>query len=108
MGWLKVAEQLINPYGEDDDDFELNWCLDRNLLVSYTIVDEMYNKHPKLVPDIFIDKRPILPYTKSSLGTKLNVHPHLGSTVNLAGKLKSHSIGRTDYLIKSFILFQHS
>ncbi|UYV73545.1 hypothetical protein LAZ67_10004061 [Cordylochernes scorpioides] len=31
IGWLKVAEQILNPYGEDDDDFELNWCLDRNL-----------------------------------------------------------------------------
>ena len=84
MGWLKVAEQLINPYGEDDDDFELNWCIDRNLLVSFTIVDEMYNKHPKLTPDAFWDKRePMLPYTKSSINTKLTVHPHLGSTIDL-------------------------
>eukprot|EP00095_Tigriopus_kingsejongensis_P008473 maker-scaffold18_size714446-snap-gene-3.22 protein:Tk08473 transcript:maker-scaffold18_size714446-snap-gene-3.22-mRNA-1 annotation:"bestrophin-3 isoform x2" len=26
-----VAEQLINPFGDDDEDFELNWLLDRHM-----------------------------------------------------------------------------
>lgn len=32
MGWLKVAESLINPFGEDDDDFEV-----RKFLFFYNI-----------------------------------------------------------------------
>lgn len=82
MGWLKVAEQLINPFGEDDDDFELNWCLDRNLQISFQIVDDMHQRHPRLVRDIYWDEaEPQLPYTKSSVN--LRTQPHLGSAMTL-------------------------
>ncbi|KAB7499617.1 hypothetical protein Anas_03435 [Armadillidium nasatum] len=29
VGWLKVAETLVNPFGDDDDDFEILWVIER-------------------------------------------------------------------------------
>ncbi|CAO1430123.1 unnamed protein product [Diamesa tonsa] len=53
MGWLKVAETLMNPFGEDDDDFEVNDMIVRNLQLSYQIVDKIRNQAPELTEDIF-------------------------------------------------------
>jgi len=27
IGWLKIAEKLLHPFGDEDDDFELNYIL---------------------------------------------------------------------------------
>lgn len=32
---LQVAETLLNPFGEDDDDFDINGLIDSNLQVLY-------------------------------------------------------------------------
>ena len=34
LGWMKVAETLLNPFGDDDEDFQINYLIDRNLQVS--------------------------------------------------------------------------
>ena len=31
MGWAKVAEGLMNPFGENDDDLDCNWYIERNI-----------------------------------------------------------------------------
>ena len=53
FGWLKVAETLINPFGEDDDDFELNRLIDRHCQVGYMIVE--HEETPELLQDKYWD-----------------------------------------------------
>ncbi|KAF7629187.1 Bestrophin-like protein [Meloidogyne graminicola] len=47
MGWVKVAEALLNPLGEDDDDFECNFIIDRNIAMSMTITNICYDQKPE-------------------------------------------------------------
>ncbi|KAF7469273.1 Hypothetical predicted protein [Marmota monax] len=80
--YTQVAEQLINPFGEDDDDFETNWCIDRNLQVSLLAVDEMHMSLPKMKKDIYWDDsaaRP--PYTLAA--ADYCIPSFLGSTIQM-------------------------
>lgn len=40
FGWLKVAEIMINPFGDDDDDFDANHIVDVNYERSKSIVQD--------------------------------------------------------------------
>ncbi|KAM8972506.1 bestrophin-2a [Pelodytes ibericus] len=83
-GWLKVAEQLINPFGEDDDDFETNFLIDRNFQVSMLAVDEMYLDIPLLEKDRYWDdSEPCPPYTAATLFQK-HQPSFQGSTFDMA------------------------
>uniref|UniRef100_A0A915D4W3 Bestrophin homolog n=1 Tax=Ditylenchus dipsaci TaxID=166011 RepID=A0A915D4W3_9BILA len=87
-GWLKVAEALLNPLGEDDDDFEGNFILDRNLTIALYMADECYNQIPEQKPDGF-DPRKGLLYSEASF--LMPNHPLIGSAIRMKGLMSEHS-----------------
>ncbi|XP_045114602.1 bestrophin-1-like isoform X2 [Portunus trituberculatus] len=55
IGWLKVAESLINPFGDDDHDFEFVSLVTRHLEMTYLLADIEEREIPALVKDTFWD-----------------------------------------------------
>jgi len=77
MGLLKVAEQLINPFGDDDEDFELNWLIDRNMKAALLGVDILMNPEriPPLTKDYYWDRQNCpIPYTEASIHCKIKTY----------------------------------
>ena len=69
FGWLRVAETLYNPLGEDDEDFELNELIVRHIKVAMTIVDDG-DEPPPLERDVFWnEKEPELCASPSHVNT---------------------------------------
>ena len=52
FGWLNVASTLYNPFGCDDEDFELIDLINRHIMVATKIVDEE-NNFPEVRADDF-------------------------------------------------------
>jgi len=78
---MKVAEQLMNPLGMDDDDFQLNAILDRNFGMGMAIVDQWCQKRTELPTEkdpYWSVKWPNLPYTNATVCRK--VATFMGST----------------------------
>lgn len=55
FGWLKVAECLINPFGEDDDDFDCLGLIERNLGANAIFLKSPLESLPVLMKDVFWD-----------------------------------------------------
>lgn len=105
MGWLKVAETLLNPFGEDDDDFDTYYLIERNLQISYIMADEAglpidpeqdpfgfsnapELKHTNASAAMMDDARPMFPtdgvkMTKEQSSISSRRGSHKGSTINI-------------------------
>ena len=67
LGWLHVAKIMLNPFGEDEDDIDVNYIIDRNLATSFLIV----NGDSRDFPD-----QPIDTYEGSKIPTPALCYEH--------------------------------
>ncbi|GMR56350.1 hypothetical protein PMAYCL1PPCAC_26547, partial [Pristionchus mayeri] len=63
VGWLKVGQFLMNPFGEDDDDFELNYVLDRNTAIAHMMATDLADQCPTIGSLALIKT---IPHTRAS------------------------------------------
>jgi len=79
VGWFNVARDLMHPFGEDDDDVELNCILDRHAAVAISLATEVREESPDIVFDEQIRRELIEKMsnnlTYSVAGTKVPNHP---------------------------------
>jgi len=67
-GWFKVALELICPFGNDDDDFDVNYISDRNVLISHLMIDTDDHDTMELEDTWEGTRAPLeLPHTEDSL-----------------------------------------
>ncbi|CAL2040836.1 hypothetical protein CAEBREN_00752 [Caenorhabditis brenneri] len=77
MGWLKVIDVMLNPFGEDDDDFETNALIDRNITMGLMIADNPMTT-PDLRKDPFYDEVDV-PLLYSEESSHIPNHHYHGS-----------------------------
>uniref|UniRef100_A0A0R3W3H4 Bestrophin homolog n=1 Tax=Taenia asiatica TaxID=60517 RepID=A0A0R3W3H4_TAEAS len=56
LGWLKVAEALINPFGEDADDFAVDEYIIRNLQITNFLIEKLHGEAPPLCNGVILSK----------------------------------------------------
>ncbi|VDM49084.1 unnamed protein product [Toxocara canis] len=81
IGWVKVAQGLLNPFGQDDDDFECNYLIDKNLATSLCIVDDEYDNVPEIKVDRFWHRSNVQPLY-STISASIPDYPLVGSAIN--------------------------
>lgn len=96
LGWVKVAETLLNPLGTDDDDFECNYVIDRNLSLGLEIADGSQMPSPNDM-DIFWTMAAPIPLDNAFFRKKID--PYMGSVADVdVNSMEKQSEEETDAL----------
>uniref|UniRef100_A0AC35G6W5 Bestrophin homolog n=1 Tax=Panagrolaimus sp. PS1159 TaxID=55785 RepID=A0AC35G6W5_9BILA len=82
MGWLKVAEDMLHPLGEEFDNLECNYIIDKNLITGLSLVDNGGKAFPTPKKDAFWDKQKIAPLYSIDTADRY-VSPMIGSVAEV-------------------------
>uniref|UniRef100_A0A914YAT5 Bestrophin homolog n=1 Tax=Panagrolaimus superbus TaxID=310955 RepID=A0A914YAT5_9BILA len=98
LAWIKVAEELLNPLGEDDDDLECNYIIDHNFAIALQLADTYYRQKPSQKRDDF-DSIVIPLYSEKTASNPQKGYRGSASTLNLTKSrfIKTHMIPRENY-----------